>query len=123
VTAIRRKTSPPETLAQAAEWERAKARYVSGGLCEVCAGQAAWGHQQGAGGWSALKPPCPPCAVVIEGFPMATSNPLWRKSPRHPLPHRGALTSPTACSGAEIGALSDLPLPPSLMGRCREDRN
>lgn len=78
-----RKHSLPETLAQAAEWERTKARYMVLGLCELCGGQAAWGHQQGAGGWKVLKRPCAHCAAVVDGLPLETTNPAWRKSPRH----------------------------------------
>ena len=77
-----RRASRPETLAQAAEWERTKMRYVNLGLCDTFAAQAAWGHQKGAGGWSEVNPPCTRCAPVVAGLPLATPNPVWRKCPR-----------------------------------------
>lgn len=78
-----RKLSRPETLSQAAEWERTKGRYVALGLCEVCGAQAAWGHQKGAGGWSAVNPPCDRCALVVAALPVETTNAVWRKSLRY----------------------------------------
>lgn len=47
----------PETLAQAAEWERTKNRYLGHGLCERCAAQAAWAHQNLGDCWSTIHPP------------------------------------------------------------------
>jgi hypothetical protein len=104
VTGNRRRPSPPETLAQAAEWERTKMRYLGLGLCHKCAAQAAWGHQKGGGGWPAIKPPCADCAVVVRGLPMATPNPAWRKSPRHPSPPDGVPARPEGRAGANNGA-------------------
>ena len=69
---------PAETQAQAVEWERVKTRYLHAGLCHYCAGQAAYGHQNGSGGWAAVRPPCSVCAPLVEMFPYPTRAPLWR---------------------------------------------
>jgi len=37
----------PETVRQAKTWEGVKNEYVIAGLCNGCAGQAAYGHQLG----------------------------------------------------------------------------
>ena len=68
----------PETPRQVREWELAKVRYLRRGLCHKCAAQAAWGHQNGAGGWRLLHPPCPECKPFVEMLPAETVNPLWR---------------------------------------------
>jgi hypothetical protein len=73
-----RKSTRPETLRQAQAWEHVKHRYVLAGLCERCAAQAAWGHQWGAGGWSALRPPCLGCFEIVELFAYPTTDPRWR---------------------------------------------
>jgi hypothetical protein len=72
----------PETKRQAQRWDITKHRYVGAGLCERCAAQAAWGHQDNAGGWHDLRPPCAGCASVVSGLPVRTTNPLWRKFSR-----------------------------------------
>jgi hypothetical protein len=72
----------PETLRRAQRWDVIKLRYTDAGLCDPCAGQAAWGHQDHAGGWNDLQPPCDRCEPVIRDFPVATTNPLWRKFQR-----------------------------------------
>jgi hypothetical protein len=74
--------SRPETLAQAVEWQRVKTRYLLAGLCHYCAGQAAYGHQFGSGGFNAVRPPCADCAPLVEMFAYATRNPLWRAAIR-----------------------------------------
>jgi hypothetical protein len=68
----------PETPRQVREWELAKTRYLRRGLCRKCAAQAAWGHQNGAGGWEMLHPPCTECQPLVELLPMRTANPRWR---------------------------------------------
>ncbi len=68
----------PETLDQAAFWEKTKTRYLRAGLCHRCAAQAAWAHQVGAGGWGAIHPPCVGCVEIVEVFAYPTPNPLWR---------------------------------------------
>jgi hypothetical protein len=100
-----RRHCPPETLTQAAEWERTKARYLGLGLCHKCAAQAAYGHQQHAGGWSVINPPCFTCAAVVAQLPIETTNPAWRKSARHPQPLIGAPPRSTAQQGAKDGAV------------------
>jgi hypothetical protein len=100
-----RRHRPPETLAQAAEWERTKARYLGLGLCHKCAAQAAYGHQQHAGGWSVINPPCSTCAAIVAQLPMETTNPAWRKSARHPQPLNCAPPRSTAQQGAINGAV------------------
>lgn len=70
---------PSETMSQAISWETTKNRYVRLGLCDKCSAQAAWGHQEHAGGWDDLSPPCEGCASIVSGFPRPTTNPVWRK--------------------------------------------
>jgi hypothetical protein len=72
----------PETMRQAQRWDVIKLRYMDAGLCHRCAAQAAWGHQDNAGGWNDLQPPCDRCAPIVRGFPVPTTNPLWRKIER-----------------------------------------
>lgn len=72
----------PETVRQAQRWDAIKLCYVDAGLCDRCAAQAAWGHQDNAGGWDNLHPPCGRCKSVARGFPVPTTNPLWRKFER-----------------------------------------
>lgn len=71
-----------ETLEQAVQWERTKRRYLRAGLCHKCSAQAAWAHQRGAGGWSAIHPPCPGCVDLVEMLTYPTTNPLWRSVTR-----------------------------------------
>jgi hypothetical protein len=77
-----------ETMRQAQRWGVIKFRYVDAGLCDRCAAQAAWGHQDNAGGWDDLQPPCGRCVFVVRGFPMPTTNLLWRKFDRPQDPKR-----------------------------------
>lgn len=102
---VNRRHCPPETLAQAAEWERTKARYLGLGLCHKCAAQAAYGHQLHAGGWSVINPPCSTCAAIVAQLPIVTTNPAWRKSARHPQPLNSAPPRSTAQQGAKNGAV------------------
>jgi hypothetical protein len=73
---------PPETMRQAQRWEIIKTRYTNAGLCDRCAAQAGWGHQDNAGGWNDLRPPCELCVPIVRGFPVMTTNPLWQKFER-----------------------------------------
>lgn len=84
-----RRSSPPETLAQARNWEVVKGKYQSAGLCEACAAQAAFAHQSHGGTWDTINPPCVGCVPVVAGFPDETPSPLWRK---HSEPLRAAIT-------------------------------
>lgn len=49
------KRDKPETVRQAGTWENVKRRYADAGLCDGCAGQAAYGHQLG---FTRIKDPC-----------------------------------------------------------------
>jgi hypothetical protein len=71
-----------ETMRQAQRWDVIKLCYINAGLCGRCAAQAAWGHQDNAGGWNDLQAPCDRCESVIRDFPVATTNLLWRKFER-----------------------------------------
>lgn len=51
----RPKRDKPETHRQATTWENTKNKYKGAGLCNGCAGQAAYGHQLG---FHKIKPPC-----------------------------------------------------------------
>jgi hypothetical protein len=54
----------PETLIQAANWQKHKARYLDSGLCDPCAAQAAWGHQKQVGR-ARVRPLCDQCVTVF----------------------------------------------------------
>ena len=77
-----RTSTRAETLEQVAEWEPTKKRYLRAGLCHKCAAQAAWAHQEGAGGWGAIHPPCAECVEIVELFAYPPTNPLWRSVAR-----------------------------------------
>ena len=53
-----RKNDPPENLSQAQYWQWIKNKYFAAGLCNGCAGQAAYGHQLG---FSRVHDPCSAC--------------------------------------------------------------
>ncbi|OBJ26871.1 hypothetical protein [Mycobacterium colombiense] len=89
----------PETLRQAQRWDAIKLRYTGAGICDRCAAQAAWGHQDNAGGWNNLRPPCARCKTVVKGFPIPTTNPQWRKFER-PQDYKRNGTVPTALGNA-----------------------
>jgi hypothetical protein len=72
----------PETKRQAIRWDVIKRRYTDVGLCDRCAAQASWGHQDNAGGWDDLPKPCESCMPIVRDFPTPTTNPLWRKFER-----------------------------------------
>jgi hypothetical protein len=73
---------PPETLLQVHEWERTKSRYINRGLCDRCAAQAAWAHQNMGDNWKTIHPPCERCAQIVATFPHPTPSPDWRKTLR-----------------------------------------
>jgi len=53
-----RKGDPPENIEQARYWQLIKNRYQAAGLCNGCAGQAAYGHQLG---FTRVQDPCSAC--------------------------------------------------------------
>lgn len=67
---------PYETVREAITWENVCRRYEVKGLCRKCAGQAAWGHQNG---FLSIHPPCATCAPLVAKLPMASSNDAWRR--------------------------------------------
>jgi hypothetical protein len=69
----------PESPAQVRQWEVTKRRYRRAGLCDKCAGQAAWGHQPGTGGFKLINPPCDDCFEIVQLLPRPTTNPAWRQ--------------------------------------------
>jgi hypothetical protein len=79
---IRIKFAAPETLRQAQRWQAIKDRYVIEGLCDCCAAQAAWAHQNRGDTWSSIHPPCAACQAVVTGLAAPTSSPHWRKIPQ-----------------------------------------
>lgn len=80
----------PETHSQAASWQFRRNKYLALGLCDACAGQAAYGHQSGfaphehvRGGHLVLegvRPPCPACVPIVAAFPVPAAG-GWRKHP------------------------------------------
>jgi hypothetical protein len=79
---VAHQTSKPETLIQAAEWQRATNRYVSHGLCDRCDAQAAWAHQDMGDSWTTIHPPCDYCTHIVAAFPHPTPCQDWRKTLR-----------------------------------------
>jgi hypothetical protein len=69
-----------ETLRQARTFDSNKEHYVSLGLCNPCAAQAAFGHQLG---FSRSKPPCQACRPVVALFSVKEANHWRSQSPRH----------------------------------------
>lgn len=65
-----------ETVREAKSWENVCNRYESKGLCRMCAGQAAWGHQNG---FLSIHPPCDVCKPIVAKLPAASSNDAWRR--------------------------------------------
>lgn len=76
------KSQPPETLRQAQRWHAVKDRYVEAGLCDRCAAQAAWAHQDHGDTWETIHPPCTACKPIVVAFPVPTTSPPWRKFQR-----------------------------------------
>ena len=73
----KRRQIKPETIAQARTWTRKRLRYRRAGLCEVCACQAAWGHQCGFG---KINDPCAECQPIVDSLPDAgPRGSKWRK--------------------------------------------
>jgi hypothetical protein len=68
--------SAPETVYAAVRWENVCRRYEAKGLCRRCAGQAAWGHQNG---FLSIHDPCDVCKPVVAKLPMPSSNDAWRR--------------------------------------------
>lgn len=71
-------SSDPETKSQADEHGRTMRHYIRLGLCNPCAGQAAWGHQNG---FSSIHPPCQSCQPIVNTFPTDEPGP-WRSKAR-----------------------------------------
>jgi hypothetical protein len=72
-----RRSTKPETMAQARAYDRKVRRYRRLGLCGACASQAAWGHQCGFG---KINDPCTECAPIVAAFPDAgPRGSKWRK--------------------------------------------
>lgn len=71
-------TPGPETKSQADEHGRTMRHYLTLGICNACAGQAAWGHQNG---FSSVHPPCLSCLPIVASFPTEQPAP-WRSLSR-----------------------------------------
>ena len=71
-----------ETPRQARTWQEVYGWYDRAGLCPRCSAQGAWGHQLG---FTNVKPPCNPCAVIVADFPAKVSN-GWHRLHRHTAP-------------------------------------
>lgn len=76
------KPDTPETLRQAQRWQAVKYRYVTEGLCDRCAAQAAWAHQDHGDSWTTIHPPCGACQAIVADFPAGTPSTVWRRIPR-----------------------------------------
>lgn len=73
----------PETASQAEWWQRVYGWYDRAGLCPRCSSQGAWGHQLG---YSNVKPPCNPCAVIVKEFPVPAAS-GWCQLTQRTAPH------------------------------------
>lgn len=72
-----RDVHPPETLGQARRWDRVKRNAVRFGLCQRCAAQFAWAHQENTGSFGGAHSPCDDCKPLIASLPVAKVN-GWR---------------------------------------------
>jgi hypothetical protein len=72
-------TALPETLRQAVRWETTKNVYLTSGLCDRCAAQAAWAHQNHGDNWTTIHSPCGRCGPIVAQFPHKTPSQDWRK--------------------------------------------
>jgi hypothetical protein len=102
------KPHPPETLRQAQRWQAVKDRYVEEGLCDRCAAQAAWAHQDHGDPWETIHVPCVACAPIVAGFPAPTPSEVWRKflhpeAPASMTPHN-AVADNHGLMRARVGA-------------------
>lgn len=68
----------PETLRQAKSFATVRNFYAGLGLCNRCAAQIAYGHQNG---FTGLHAPCADCQPVVDTFPLDAVGP-WRKCGR-----------------------------------------
>lgn len=105
------KSTRPETLRQAQTWDTTKNKYVDLGLCDVCAAQAAWGHQVG---FTLSHPPCTTCALVVAMLPVSAGvDSLWRRIQKGTSTGRGqdlisALHSPGGTTPADSEVAADM---------------
>lgn len=90
----------PETLRQAQRWQAIKNRYVIEGMCDRCAAQAAWAHQNRGDTWESIHPPCAACEAVVARFAAPTPSPQWRKIPQPEGPVR--ITPRTAVAESHV---------------------
>jgi hypothetical protein len=80
----------PETPLQAQTWQRMKTLYLRLNLCHACAGQAAWGHQNG---FSTIHPPCADCQPIVDELP------VWKPGPWKAIKNRGQQPKPLPPTG------------------------
>ena len=68
MTAAESTKERPETIGQAAAWDRRRDAYAyRAGLCDRDAAALSWGHSLGFA--SMTHPPCDECAPVVATFP------------------------------------------------------
>lgn len=67
-------TAKPETIGQAKTYDSRASRYRAAGLCDACAAQGAFGHQQS---FAKVRKPCPDCISLVRLFPREALN-GWR---------------------------------------------
>jgi hypothetical protein len=68
----------PETIRQAETFTTVRNYYAGIGLCNRCAAQAAWGHEDGGTGFKGIHDPCAKCQPLVDTFP-APAYGKWRK--------------------------------------------
>jgi len=68
---IKKPKDRPETVRQAQAWTNLKNHYLAAGLCEGCAGQAAYGHQLG---FRLAHDPCDACAGITLPMKLLAHN-------------------------------------------------
>jgi hypothetical protein len=89
-------------MRQAQRWQAIKARYVLEGLCDRCAAQAAWAHQDHGDTWQNIHPPCVACQPIVARFPATTPRSPWRKIPH---PEASAWMTPSTAVAENHGAM------------------
>jgi hypothetical protein len=69
-----RRQEKPETFRQAQYWQKVKSKYLAAGLCNGCAGQAAYGHQLG---FARIQDPCDVCLMTALPQDMIEKHGVW----------------------------------------------
>jgi hypothetical protein len=87
-----------------------KARYAIEVLCDRCAAQPTWAHQNRGDTWKSIHRPCVTCQPVVAGFATPTPNPHWRRILQFEPPVSAAPPITMAENEIQMWASSDAPI-------------